>query len=79
MRSAAPPHNVILAAVGTMPKERDLQEAYGRAVLSGWIALIDLQLVADPRGPAFPPLLQKVFQLTALGQSRLAALRVYAR
>lgn len=75
LRGAMPPHALIVVPVGAGPKERDMQEAFARSILNGWIAPIDIGLAPDPRSPALPPLMQRVFQLTALGQARLAALR----
>lgn len=78
LRSATPPHGIIAAGIGTAPREPDMQEAFARAILSGWIALIDLHL-GPPQFSGGPPVLQRVFKLTALGQARIAQLRTSAK
>jgi hypothetical protein len=77
--TARPPHYLIGAPVGAAIREKDMREAFERALINGWIVLFDIQLAPSPAGPHAPPSLNRIFRLTALGEARLAALRVSAR
>ncbi len=70
--NAKPDKMIMLPIIVLQPPA--IQQALYRAIVGGWIRLVDLQ--QGQRSPAHQPETMRVFQMTADGQYRLEALTV---